>query len=671
MKRIEQVTTVRPRTGNTLAVFFALAAAIVTAQAPHKSVVLDGQSPGRIFDGIGAASAGASSRLLIDYPEPYRSQILDYLFKPDYGASLQHLKVEIGADVNSTDGSEPSHMRARYDHDYSRGYEWWLMNEAHKRNPRIILDTLAWGAPGWIGGGDFYSDDMANYVADFIEGANRTWGLDIAYTGIWNEKHFQSPEYVKLLRRVLDAHRLSTKIVCCDEYPRDDIDQWAILSAMQKDPALRDAVAVVAVHYPRLHGKVTTPDSALGIGKPLWSSEDQPASSASYILSRDWQPGGRSLAQLYNDNYLKGHFTATEIWSPITSYYDNLAAPNSGLMYANTPWSGHYNVQSAIWVTAHTTQFAQPGWKYLDNSCGELPERGDFVTLKSTDGKNWSMVLQTIDATHPQTVQFSIAGGLSTSTVHIWETNSKRTFEHVADVPVRDAKFSFTFDPDSIYSLTTTTGQHKGTAQPPANAPFPFPYKEDFESTPLSRSPRFLADQDGAFEAQKCEGRAGRCLEQVITERPIPWSPLPDPWTLAGNAEWTDYKVGADVRVAGEGSAMVIGRIDSANVFSDQQARLPSGYALRLHGDGTWELLSTTYHKPARTLAQGRVPAAAGTWHHLELVFEGDQIDANLDGKSLAAVHDDSHKRGMFGIGSDWSRAQFDNLTLAGSASHE
>ena len=114
-------------------------------------MVLDGNSKGRVFDGLGAASAGASSRLLIDYPEPQRSQILDYLFKPGYGAALQHLKVEIGADVNSTDGSEPSHMRTPSDHNSTRGYEWWLMAEAHKRNPNIILEILPWGAPGWVG----------------------------------------------------------------------------------------------------------------------------------------------------------------------------------------------------------------------------------------------------------------------------------------------------------------------------------------------------------------------------------------------------------------------------------------------------------------------------------------------------------------------------------------
>src|ERR1700739_200937 len=120
-------------------------------RAEDKTVVLDGSSKGAVFEGIGALSAGASSRLLYDYKEPERSQILDYLFKPGYGAALQHLKVEIGADVNSTDGSEPSAMRTPIDHDATRGYEWWLMEEARKRNPRIILEVLPWGAPGWVG----------------------------------------------------------------------------------------------------------------------------------------------------------------------------------------------------------------------------------------------------------------------------------------------------------------------------------------------------------------------------------------------------------------------------------------------------------------------------------------------------------------------------------------
>ena len=113
-----------------VALFLCSVASAVLAQSV--SVTVDPASPGHVFDGLGAVSAGASSRLLYDYPEPYRSQVLDYLFLPHYGASLQHLKVEIGGDVNSTDGSEPSHMRSPDDKNFTRGYEWWLMQQAHQ-----------------------------------------------------------------------------------------------------------------------------------------------------------------------------------------------------------------------------------------------------------------------------------------------------------------------------------------------------------------------------------------------------------------------------------------------------------------------------------------------------------------------------------------------------------
>ena len=633
-----------------------------TQQAVVKTIVLDGSDSGHTFYGIGAVSAGASSRLLIDYPEPERSQILDYLFKPDYGASLQHLKVEIGADVNSTDGSEPSYARTPDDHNFMRGYEWWLMQQAHDRNPHIVLDSLPWGAPGWVG--KFYSQKTAGYIAGFVKGAQDKYGLDVAYTGVWNETPFNA-DYVKMLRAALDKQHPGTNIVCCDEYPGEGGGQWKIVDAMQSDQALAKDVAVVSVHYPRKNGQVTTPPEARTIGKPLWSSEDQPASSASKIHSRDWAVGGRELAQLYNDNYLQGGFTATEIWSPITSYYDNLAAPNSGLMYANTPWSGHYDVQGAIWATAHTTQFTQPGWRYLDAACGYLLDKGDYVTLAAPKGGDWSIILQTIDATQAQRLAFTVKPGLKTGVVHIWETNSSKTFSHVADVSVNNGAFAYTFDPDSLYTLTTTTGQSKGDAAPPPSAPFPFPYRENFDQVPLNGTPHYLSDQDGAFEAYACVDRAGRCLEQVITQKPIPWGPLPDPWTLAGNAQWTDYSLRADVHFMGTGAVTLIGRIDSADVFSDQKALYPSGYVLQIKSNGDWTLLSSEYKKPTLTLAHGRLAAAGAGWRTVELRFKGAQIQALLDGKALASVQDSAHTHGMIGIGTGWNRAQFDNLSVS------
>ncbi len=648
--------------------FVLLAATLVLAVQPsiaqQAHVVLDGQSGGRTFDGLGALSAGASSRLLVDYPEPQRSQILDYLFKPGYGASLQHLKVEVGGDVNSTDGSEPSHMRTREDHDYTRGYEWWLMVEAHKRNPNIILDILPWGAPNWVRGKNrLYTPDMAEYMANFIEGARDKYGLTIRYAGVWNET-VHDPEYVKELHKALARHHLDVKLVCCDLYGGEGKGQWSIADEIRTDPELNAAVDVIGVHYPpREHGKVST-DAARQSGKPLWSSEDQPNSGGGPILSRTWLIGGRILAHVYNSNYIEGAMTKTEIWSPITSYYDNLAAPNSGLMYANTPWSGSYDVQSTIWVTAHTTQFAQPGWQYLDSASGNLSDKGTYVTLKSPNQKDWSVVLETIDAKEPQQVSFAVAGGLSKGTVHVWETNANRIFEKLADLSPQDGRFTYTFEPESIYSLTTTTGQGKGTAQPPAPAAFPLPYADNFEQTPLNHQPKYLADQDGSFEVQPCNGRAGNCLEQVISEKPIPWGPFPDPYTMAGDIGWTDYSIAADVHFQSAAPATVMGRIETTDVFQDGNAHWPCGYILRLKPDGTWDLVSTEYKKPTVTLAAGSVKIDKTQWHHLELRFHGSQIRAALDGAELAEVEDASHMHGMFAIGTEWDHIQFDNLQV-------
>ena len=121
----------------------ALALAITARQVAAQQVieVTDTAGLGRRFDGIGGLSAGASSALLFAYPEPHRSHILDYLFLPNFGASLHILKVEIGGDSQSTDGTEASHMRtpSAEQANFNRGYEWWLMKEA-----KVSLPLVGW-----------------------------------------------------------------------------------------------------------------------------------------------------------------------------------------------------------------------------------------------------------------------------------------------------------------------------------------------------------------------------------------------------------------------------------------------------------------------------------------------------------------------------------------------
>jgi hypothetical protein len=196
------------------------------------SVVLDdSRGPARVFDGLGAVSGGgATSVLLRAYAEPARSDILDLLFRPGFGASLDILKVEIGGDAQSTDGAEASHQRATWEApDFNRGYEWWLMKEARARNPAIALYGLPWSFPQFVacapgslncsGAGPWTSiNQTAAYVTAWAAGARDVHNLTIDWLGVWNERT-AGDDYVLTLRAHLDAARLtSTKIIVWDNW---------------------------------------------------------------------------------------------------------------------------------------------------------------------------------------------------------------------------------------------------------------------------------------------------------------------------------------------------------------------------------------------------------------------------------------------------------------------
>ena len=105
-----------------------------------------------MYDGVGGVlGGGGNARYLMDYPAAQRQQILNYLFKPDYGASLQILKLEIGGDADTTDGAEPSIEHTRGHINCHAGYEFAIAKQAVRLNPGLRLYALQWAAPGWVG----------------------------------------------------------------------------------------------------------------------------------------------------------------------------------------------------------------------------------------------------------------------------------------------------------------------------------------------------------------------------------------------------------------------------------------------------------------------------------------------------------------------------------------
>lgn len=631
------------------------------------TILIDGASAGRVFDFIGGLSGGGgTSRLLYDYPVAQQGEILDYLFKPGFGASLELLKVEIGADTDTTNGAEASHSRTPTDQNYHRGYEWWLMQQAKARNPQIKLYALEWGAPGWFNGG-FFSQDNIDYIVRWIQNAEAVYGLSINYVGGWNENGY-SKAWVESLKAALVAKGLSTEVVSADAF-----DTWAVAADMNGDAAFHAAVDIVGTHYPCGYqslgldcGSAPNLSDALATGKRLWASEEG---------SLPFDDGAIAMARAYNRHYIQAKITGSINWSLVGSWYANLPYGGvDGLLYAGQPWSGYYVVDRQIWVTAHTTQFVRPGWHYLDTGSAVLDGVGSYVALKAPNSPDWSLVLETLETGLPHTLQFAETGGVFASPVHVWATDLASSepndwFVQQPDITPSACEFSFTALPNHLYTFTSTSGQGKGATTPPASAALQFPYSDDFESYTVGAMPnipKYISALQGAFEVESCAGgRSGKCLQQEVTSAPIAWGSVasPDPVAFVGDPHWADFGVSVDGLLQQSGSLDLIGRITSQS----QSGGGVLGYHLRASDSGTWTLFSQDAGANNSVLASGTAPFPLNTWHTLALGFKGSTITAALDGATIATVVDTTYKTGSAGLSvSKWNNAQFDNLAFTG-----
>jgi len=583
----------------------ATAAAAVLAAAPPAAappaavrLSLDGRAALHTFDGHGALSAGASSRLLLDYAEPQRSQILDALFTPGVGAALHVLKLEIGGDHQATDGAEPSHSHFRGDLGCDRGYEVWLAREARRRNPAVVVYAMPWNAPRWVGdggGGGLYGvPDGVAYRVAWAECLRDFGGGAPALLGLWNEQSQPSSSFVIALRDALDAAGLNETRIVVSECPPgtmmasirnaqytpllsrsrarapllpnlpavDGQYNASQVAEAQADPAFASAVYAAGLHYPCLR-----PEPAVeALGWRYWASEDN---------SRDpaWELGGRYFGKALSQNYVLSNFTSTVSWSLTWSAYDNLICAEAGLMRANDPFSGHYSLEAPIFMLAHWSRFGvAPGWRFLSVSSGSSGQlfapqggnaAGSFVTLVPPEGPGagFALIVETLQSSdccargaHDLALSVSLDAGLPNApgtALRVWQSTKGSYLVRMPDAIVdANGSFTLTVAADSIVTVTTrdATPPPPGwtpPGPPPAPAPFLPPYADDFPAAAYAYDalPRFFADQSGAFAVrngsvvQAADGPAGPngCLPEYA------------PVSIFGNVNWTDLVVGVSI----------------------------------------------------------------------------------------------------------------------------
>jgi hypothetical protein len=644
---------------------------VTAAPAPDRAAVtVNGARPGPAFQGIGAISGGGgNSRLLIDYPPRERAQILDYLFLPHFGASLQMLKLEIGGGGFSSDGSEPSVEAVKGRLDCGAGYEFWLARQALARNPAIKLYGLQWSAPAWVRDrtGGLWSRADVGYVLDWLRCAREN-GLTVSYIGGWNE-HFDGTPVQRAwfvnLRAALDAAGFTrTQIVAADQSSQMErhgrwgyspLLAWQTVAAdMVTDPSFGRAVSILGVHDTcglpttgyRCMMAAGARTVAARMGKSLWETElgATPATGTNPML-----PGPGGLARALNDVYQDG-ITGVLVWPLIDAIPPGLPHENRGLVWADRPWDGYYYVTPLTWVIAQTTQFTAPGWRYLAGANGRLPAGGSYDTFRAPGRSAWSMVAQTSTATAAQRVVIHITGGLPARVVHVWSTNLRGPGQFIrrGDITPRKGVFVAWLQPGYVYTLTTTTGQSRAAGRPapvPAAGPMPVRYTATPDAAGMAN---MLAPVEGSF------GYVHGVLTQTTAGEPVEWQypgPSPAPYAIVGWKTWRDYTVSARVILPASGTASaapgaaLIARFQGFRKATVSRFR---GYELKVRSSGAWQIVASG--PAAATLASGRVaPARAYT---LSLTTRGTTISAQINGVRVTTVSSHAYRYGLAGLGS-------------------
>jgi galactosylceramidase len=679
----------------------ALPAVGAVAPAPDAATTINASAPWYRYDGVGGLSGGgATSTFLMAYDEPYRSEIMDWMFKPGFAASLDILKVEIGCDDETTDGCESCHMRSPTDLNCSRGYEWDLMKAATARNPAVAIYGLPWGFAGWLGFGTTnpYHNvtATADYIASWVECGRDTHGVNISVLGLWNEawqaagRPDTDPwDYALALRQRLDGSGLGhVRLVA----PDGDIGD--IVPALKGNATLRQAIWGLGAHYPGVRG--ADPSWRPDLGMTLWSAED-------YSTYSD-ATGAGCWARLLVQNVGYG-YSATISWYLIGSFTRGRHYDSDGLLRAEWPSSGHWEVTPMAWMTMHWTLFAQPGWtvaRCATSRC-KLAGGGDYAVLVSPDGRDMTVVLETFlhsastcirqdppdwHVAPQQTVTIALPAAVRTTagaqTLDVWKSCTGWRY------PADDDSFmlkqapltvstagdvTFVAEVNCYYTLTTITGVVKPSvpstaAADPRPAFFPLPFSEDFEGATAGGEAPYFGDQEGKWETVAAKGgRTGRASQQQLALA-APWPILEPqcndhgaPVSIIGDMFFESTAVTADLLVGepgvGAGVALRV-RVSSApknirgitpglflylgatpGLVSHGGHDNPGGTAPapNIHQAG-WTLCADSYC--STVLKRGALPSGGGSavvghWHTVTLEVTDNLASGRIDASPIFA----------------------------------
>eukprot|EP00039_Didymoeca_costata_P033394 m.42146 g.42146 ORF g.42146 m.42146 type:complete len:1030 (+) comp9849_c0_seq2:322-3411(+) len=653
------------------------------------TAVIDSSAAGLSFGGIWAMSANGAARQLFEYPEPTRSEILDLMFLPATGTRWQALKVEIGGDVESSYGSMSSfkHVPDSSKASFKRGVQWWLMQEAKKRNPNLPLYCLSWGMPYWVGNGTFLSPGGVQYHIDYLQGAKTNYNLTFDLIGIWNEAPW-SKGYILELRQALDTNGFQDTGIIAPDGSTDFID------AAAKDTTLADAVAAFGIHAHVLPAVEATST----LGKPYYNSENDLVDGAMPQWGGSNTPG-LSWPKAFMQNYIEANGTATMLCPAIHGWNQNLGRHNHGPAFFNDPWSGFYQLGAPFFTQAHWTQFTEIGWKFIDSACAEHGNTV-YAALMNPNGTDFSFIVVN-QQDNNASINLSLGGTLSTRCGSTLQRRQSTEFDYFVDmnpvtIPCNHGHLALQLPPQSITSISSISSAYVGWAKNyhiPARERFPLPYTDTWGNQTKDEPCHMLSPIYGAFEIADGDG-ANMVCRQAVPQNPGPnaWTHRQNGWPIALFPSGTNY---ASYVVS------VRGQFESAPSVKDEPAAIslcgrvpifapakcqPKDYSLgvcltlmmKSTTAITWRVTEAQnqYHGGCsgfHLLGNGTLNSQgtydAMDWYNMTLDFSEGTVRAIVNGIVLGSFTT-SLTSGVAAIGTAWNTAIFDSMELKPHTQH-
>ncbi len=583
----------------------------------------------RIYRGFGMVSANNSSRLLMDYRALHYDtylKLLELIFGKS-GLNVSYLKIEMGADINSSSGTEPAVMRSRDEKpDVTRGAGYILAADALKINPDLKLDMLRWSEPAWVSKADDLYEARYEWYKKTLEGAYDKYGLKFDYVSASRNERPYDISWIKYLRNRLDEEKDSrydySKILLAGA---DECDVFNIPGDMIRDNALMRAISLVGAHYTSEldeDGELIRDNS----GKEIVMSEGSPAMGYTYGIARFDGMGGigtmggaLDIANRLIGMIANAGMTMCEFQPIISAYYDGVTYCRKQFINACDPWSGYYSLDTGYFIMLHFTRFIKPGWLFIENACAMDGVKGgdghcikdacySYLTAKSPNTDDFSMVVVN-SCSMIREYDITLPAQLEKASLTLWESSGPDNFLDKRSVRPENLSIRLLVMPYSIVTLTTLSEEEtsaeipfdhaisKGPEDVKMRPVMPLPYCEDFSYSLFpdnfleerGMAPLFTTDQGGAFEVGPGIDDDNACLIQQITPdiKAEEWGSTPKPVTCLGDDRWFNYSVSADVTLAGDTRECYQG-IGIRYTLCNEGV---SGYRLLIYGNGSYELL--------------------------------------------------------------------------------